>query len=41
MSELILGMGDFNGHVGKQNEGYEDVHGENGIGQRNVEGKML
>ena len=32
--ELILGMGDFNGHVGKWIEG---VHGENGIGERNVE----
>ena len=41
MGELVLGMGDFNGHVGKQIEGYEDVHGRNGIGERNVEGKML
>ena len=29
------------GHVGKQIEGYEDVHGGNGIGERNVEGKLL
>ena len=41
MGELVLGIGDFNGHVGKQSEGYEDVHGGNGIGERNVEGKML
>ena len=39
--ELVLGMGDFNGHVGKRIEGYEGVHGGNGIGERNVEGKML
>ena len=34
-------MGDFNGHVGKRIEGYENVHGGNGIGERIVEGKML
>ena len=37
VGELVLGMGDFNGHVGKQIEGYEGVQGENGIGERNVE----
>ena len=25
--ELVLGMGDFNGHVGKWIEGFEGVHG--------------
>ena len=39
--ELVLGMGDFNGHVWKQSEGYGNVHEGNGIGERNVEGKML
>ncbi|XP_015768733.1 PREDICTED: craniofacial development protein 2-like [Acropora digitifera] len=34
MGELVLGMGDFNGRVGKQIKGYEDVHGGNGIGGR-------
>ena len=34
MGELVLGMGDFNGCVGKQIKGYEDVHGGNGIGER-------
>ena len=30
------------GHqAGKRIEGYEDVHGGNGIGERNMEGKML
>ena len=33
-------MGDFDGHVRKRIEGYEDVHGGNGIGERNVEGKF-
>ena len=32
VGELVLGMGDFNGHVGKHSEGYEDMHGGNGIG---------
>ena len=41
MGELVLGMGDFNGHVGKRIAGYEDVHGGYGIGERNVERKML
>ena len=41
VGELVLGMGDFNGHVGKQIEVYEDMHGGNGIGGRNVEGKLL
>ena len=41
VGEIVLGMGDFNRHVGKWIEGYEDVHGGNGIGERNVKGKML
>ena len=41
MGELVLGMGDFNGHVGKWIEGYEGMHGGNGIWERNVEGKIL
>ena len=41
VGELVLGMGAFNRHIGKQIVGYEGVHGGNGIGERNVEGKML
>ena len=40
-SEMILGLGDFNGHVGKQIDGFEGVHGGNGLGLRNVEGRLL
>ena len=29
MGKLELGMGDFNGHVGKRIEDYEGVHGGN------------
>ena len=39
--ELVLGMGDFNGHVGKNIDGFEGVHGRNGIGERNAEGRRL
>ena len=38
-SEIIVSLGDFNGHEGKCAEGFERVHGGNGIGKRNAEGK--
>ena len=40
-NEMELGLGDFNGHVGKCAEGFEGIHGGYGIGKRNVEGRML
>ena len=40
-TEMVLGLGDFNGHVGKWIEGFEGVHGGNGIGLRNDEGRRL
>ena len=40
-NEMVLGLGDFNGHVGKCAEGFEGIHGGYGIGKRNVEGSML
>ena len=40
-SEVVLGIGDFNGHVGRQIDSFEDVHGGYGIGKRNVEGRRL
>ena len=36
-SEIIVSLGDFNGHVGKCAEGFEGVHGGNGVGKRNAE----
>uniref|UniRef100_A0A0L8H0B0 Endonuclease/exonuclease/phosphatase domain-containing protein n=1 Tax=Octopus bimaculoides TaxID=37653 RepID=A0A0L8H0B0_OCTBM len=41
VNELVRGMGDFNGHFGKWILGFESVHGENGIEERNLEGRML
>ena len=35
--EVILGVGDFNKHVGRWIDGFEGVHGGYGIGKRNVE----
>ena len=40
-SEVVLGMRDFNGHVGIRIDGFEGVHGGYGIGKKNVEGKRL
>ena len=33
-SETIVSLGDFNGHVRKCAEGFEGVHGGNGIGKK-------
>ena len=40
-SEVVLGLGDFNVHVGRRIDGFEGVHGGYGIGKRNVEGRRL
>ena len=40
-NELMLGLGDFNGHVGKCAEGFEGVHRGHGIGKGNAEGRLL
>ena len=34
-------MGEFDGHVGRNIDGFQGVHGERGIGERNQEGRML
>ena len=39
--EMIVGLKDFNGHVGEQLDGFEGVCGEYGFGKRNVEGRRL
>ena len=39
--EIIVCLGNFNGHVGKCAEGFEGVGGGNGIGKRNAEGRNL
>ena len=37
----LFGLGDFYEHAGEKLDGFEDVHGGNGIGKRNEEGRML
>ena len=33
--DLVMFMGDFNGHVGRHIDGFDGVHGGYGVGQRN------
>ena len=40
-SEVIFGLVDLNGNVGEETEGFAGVHGGNGIGTRNAEGRTL
>ena len=40
-SEIIVSLGDFDGHVGRCAEGFEGVHGGNGVGRGNAEGGGL
>ena len=39
--DLVMCLGDFNGHDGRHYDGFDGVHGEYGVGQRNLEGRML
>ena len=39
--EVVLGLGDFNGHVGRFIDSFESVHGGYEIGRKNVEGRRL
>ena len=34
-------LGDLNGHVGRDVDDYEGVHGGNGFGDRNAEGEAI
>ena len=40
-SEVVFGLGDFNGHVGRRIGGFESVHNGCGSGKRNVEKRRL
>ena len=40
-TEVLFCLGDWNGHVGKEAQGHEDVHGGYGFGSRNKEGVSI
>jgi len=40
-SELIVVGGDLNGHVGTDVDGYDEVHGRYGFGERNADGERI
>ena len=39
--ELLIVCRDLNGHVGKESERFEGVHGGHGYGDRNREGRSI
>ena len=39
--DLVMCMGDFNGHTGRHIDGFNGVHGEYGAGHGTLEGTML
>ena len=40
-SEILIPLGDWNGHVGEKAGGFEDVHGGFGYSTRNSEGEWI
>ena len=40
-NEVLICLGDFNGHIGKKVDGFEGVHGGFGIDKRNLEDRLL
>ena len=40
-SEVLIPLGDWNGHVGAAGCGFEEVHGSRGFGVRNTEGERV
>ena len=40
-TEILFVCGDFNGHTGKNANGYEGVHCGGGFGRRNLEGERI
>ena len=41
VSEILFVCGNFNGHTGKNVDGYEGVHGGRGFGRSNLEGERI
>ena len=41
IDDLVMCLDDINGHVGRYIDGFDRVHGGYGIGQKNLEGRIL
>ena len=39
--DLVMCLHDFNGHIARHIDGFDGLHGGYGVGQRNLEGRML
>ena len=39
--DFVMCLGDFNEHVGRHIDGFDEVHGGYAVGQRNLKGRML
>ena len=39
--DLVMCLGDINGHIGRHIDGSNGVHGGHGVHQKNLEGRML
>ena len=39
--DFAMCLGDINGHVGRHIDGFDGMHGGYGVGQRNLEGRIL
>ena len=39
--DLVMCLGYFNGHICRYIDGFDKVHGGQGIGRRNLEGRVL
>ena len=38
---LVMCLNDINVHIGRHIDGFDGIHGGYGVGQRNLEGRML
>ena len=36
--DLVMCLGDFDGHVGRHIDGFDGIHGGHGVGEKNFEG---
>ena len=41
VGDLVMCLGDFNGHIGRHIDGFDEICGGFGVGERNLEGRML